>query len=212
MVKSRFRKFLNIKIFIPPLVFQPREETEFWTKKVIQELKKERPKKIFCLDLFCGTGCIGISLAKNIKNLFCDFGDIEKNALLATKINLELNKIERNQARVVETNVFSNIKRKYHLVVANPPYIAEDRTFEVQKEVLKKESFLALFGGKDGLFWIKKFLKEMKNFLTKNGKVYFEFDPYQKIKIERILKKYFKKFKFFKDQFKKWRFCKIVNL
>ena len=212
MVKSRFRKFLNVKIFVPPLVFQPRKETEFWTKKVIQDLKKERIKKLFCLDLFCGTGCIGISLAKNIKNLFCDFGDIEKKALLATKINLDLNKIERNQARIVETNVFSNIKRKYHLVVANPPYIAEDRTFEVQKEVLKKESFLALFGGKDGLFWIKKFLKEMKNFLTKNGKVYFEFDPYQKIKIERILKKYFKKFKFFKDQFKKWRFCKIVNL
>ena len=70
---------------------------------------------------------------------------------------------------------------------------------------------MALFGGKNGLFWIKKFLKEVKNFLTKNGKVYFEFDPYQKIEIEKILKKEFKKFKFFKDQFKKWRFCKIVN-
>ena len=211
MVKSRFRKFLNVKIFVPPLVFQPRKETEFWTKKVIQDLKKERIKKLFCLDLFCGTGCIGISLAKNIKNLFCDFADIEKNALLATKINLKLNKIEKNQARVIKTNVFSNIKRKYDLVVANPPYIAEDRIFEVQKEVLKKESFLALFGGKNGLFWIKKFLKEVKNFLTKKGKVYFEFDPYQKIEIEKILKKEFKKFKFFKDQFKKWRFCKIVN-
>lgn len=69
---------------------------------------------------------------------------------------------------------------------------------------------MALFGGKDGLFYIRKFLKEAKNHLNKNGKIYMEFDYIQKREIERLLKKFsYKNYKFNKDQYNKWRWVEI---
>jgi release factor glutamine methyltransferase len=80
-----------------------------------------------------------------------------------------------------------------------------NRISEVQKEVLQKEPATALFSGKNGMLWIKKFLKEVKNHLNKKGVVYMEFDSFQKEKIEKILKKEGFIFSFRKDQFKKYR-------
>jgi release factor glutamine methyltransferase len=99
--------------------------------------------------------------------------------------------------------------KRYDIIFANPPYVALERINEVQKEVLQKEPAVALFAGKDGMFWIKRFLKEVKKYLNKNGAIYLEFDPQQKEKIEKILKKEGSKFQFRKDQFKKYRWLKL---
>ncbi|PIR02024.1 MAG: protein-(glutamine-N5) methyltransferase, release factor-specific, partial [Candidatus Nealsonbacteria bacterium CG11_big_fil_rev_8_21_14_0_20_37_68] len=76
--------------------------------------------------------------------------------------------------------------------------------------VLKEEPKIALFAGKDGLFYIEKFLKEAKNFLKKTGVIYLEFDPKQKEAIKNIIKREgYSSFQFRKDQFKKYRWAKI---
>ena len=63
------KQFLDLQIKIKGKVFQPRIETEYWVKKVIEKLKKKKIKgKKMVLDIFCGTGCIGISLLKNFRN------------------------------------------------------------------------------------------------------------------------------------------------
>ena len=177
------------------------------------------------LDVFAGTGCIGIAILKNIKNANVDFVDISKEAIEQIKINLKLNKIEQKRYEIFQSNLFEKIKgRKYNFIFANPPYVALNRIGEVQKEVLKKEPSQALFAGKDGLFWIKKFLKKAKKYLKKNGKIFMEFDPKQKVGIKKILKKDSNppttlpskarapklKFQFKKDQFKKFRWLKIT--
>jgi len=210
--EKSFIKFLNCKIDLRKKVFIPRIETEFWVKKAINELKIENCKlKIDALDIFAGSGCIGIAVLENIKNSFVDFVDIDKKAIGQIKINLKLNKIPRERYRIYKSDLFEKIKNKnYNYIFANPPYVAKERLKEVQPSVLKYEPKTSFLAGKRGLFYIRKFLKEAKRFLKERGTVYLEFDPLQKKEIEDILKKKgYKNFKFFKDQFKKYRFVKV---
>lgn len=209
---GKIKKFLNCKIDLSKKVFEPRIETEFWVGKAIKEINQKienRKQKIEVLDIFAGSGCIGIAALKNIKNAKVDFVDISDEAIKEIKINLRLNKVPRSKYRIYKSNLFEKIKNnKYDIIFANPPYVALDRISQVQKEVLRKEPPAALFGGKDGMFWIKKFLRGAKNHLNRKGIVYMEFDPLQKGKIEKILKRGGFIFSFQKDQFKKYRWLR----
>jgi len=209
-----FTKFLNCKIDLSKRVFIPRIETEFWVKKAINKLKIENCKlKIDILDIFAGSGCIGIAIFKNIKNSFVDFVDIDKKAIEQIKINLKLNKIPRKRYRIYKSDLFEKIKNKnYNYIFANPPYVAKERLKEVQPSVLKYEPKTSFLAGKKGFFYIRKFLKAAKKFMKPGGIIYLEIDPQQKDEIKNILeKKGYKNFKFFKDQFKKYRFVKVEN-
>lgn len=203
-------KFLNCQIDLREKVLTPRVETEFWVKKIIGKLSfLEETEFLKVLDIFAGSGCIGIAVLKNIKNSRVDFVDIDKNAVKQIKINLKLNKISSRRYRVFQSDMFKKIKGKYSYILANPPYVAIERINEVQPSVLKNDPAVALFGGKEGLIYIRKFLKEAKRHLNKNGMIFMEFDPQQKNDIKDILEKEgYKKYQFFKDQFKKYRYLK----
>ena len=204
--------FLNCKIDVSKKIFQPRIETEFWVRKAIKEIEHALIRRspnlcVSILDMFAGSGCIGIAILKNIKNCRVDFVDIDERAIAQTKINLEENKIQAERYRIIKSNLFENLKSvRYDVILANPPYVAEERIAEVDEEVLRTEPWISFFAGKRGLFHIKKFFKEAKNHLKKGGVIYLEFDPKQKEEIESIFKKegYFD-FQFRKDQFKKYR-------
>jgi release factor glutamine methyltransferase len=212
--KRGFTKFLNCKIDLRNRVFIPRIETEYWVGGVIKELKIENCKlKIKVLDIFAGSGCIGIAFLKNIKNSFLDFVDIDKKAIEQIKINLKLNKISPKRYKIYQSNLFEKINNKnYDYIFANPPYVAKERLAEVQESVRKFEPKISWYGGKEGLKYIKKFLKEAKKYLKKNGMIFIEIDPFQKENVEKILRKEnYKKFKFCKDQFQKYRWLKIYG-
>ena len=208
-----YTKFLNCKIDLRNRVFIPRIETEFWVARAIKTIRtsniEHRTLKV--LDIFAGSGCIGISILKNVKNLLVDFADIDKKAIEQIKINLKLNKIPSQRYRIYQSNLFEKIKNKnYNYIFANPPYVAKERIKDVQLSVLKYEPKTSFLAGKKGFFYIKKFLKEAKRFMKPGGIIYLEFDPEQKNDILDILKKEnYKNFQFFKDQFKKWRFAKV---
>lgn len=203
-------KFLNCKIDLSEWNFMPRVETEFWVKRAIKKLNfLQETEFLKILDIFAGSGCIGIALLKNIKNSQVDFIDIDKKAIEQIKINLKLNKIPKNRYEIFQSDIFAKTKGKYSYIFANPPYVATEKIKDVQLSVLKYEPKIALFGGKKGLLYINKFLKEAKKFLTKNGLIFLEFSPEQKEDIKKILvQEGYKKYKFFKDQFFKYRFLK----
>jgi release factor glutamine methyltransferase len=219
------KKFLNCKIDISKGVFIPRVETEFWVKKSLKDCKlqiaKGKLEKPKFLDIFSGSGCIGIAILKNIRSSYVDFVEIDKNAIEQIKINLKLNKISPKRYRVIKSDIFAKLKGKpapyrtcsgagYDFIFANPPYVAKERLDEVQESVKKLEPKISWYGGRGGLKYIKKFLKEAKNHLKENGIIFMEIDPLQKEEVEKILKKEgYKKFKFYKDQFKKIRWVKI---
>jgi release factor glutamine methyltransferase len=208
------KKFLNCKIDTSRGVFIPRIETEFWAKKALKDCKlqiaKGKLEKPKFLDIFSGSGCIGIAILKNIRSSYVDFVDIDENAIEQIKINLKLNKISPKRYRVIKSDIFEKVKGKYDFIFANPPYVAKERLSEVQESVKKLEPKISWYGGRGGLKYIKKFLKEAKNYLKENGIIFMEIDPLQREEVEKILKKEgYKDFKFYKDQFKKIRWVKI---
>lgn len=250
--KKGYIDFANCKInlFYGPII--PRKETEFWVKKAIKQIQNSRLrqgyggqaklkiKNLRILDIFAGSGCIGIAILKHIKKAHLTFAEIDKNLIKQIKINLKLNKIPNSKYKVVQSDVFKNIKAGlvppkagYDYIFANPPYIALKNKHLVQKSVLDYEPHSALFGGKDGLFYIRKFLKDARKYLKPNGKiypvnqknmknvpssktginrVYMEFDCLQKRELEKLLKELnYTNYKIYKDQFKKWRWIEILN-
>ena len=69
---------------------------------------------------------------------------------------------------------------------------------------------MALFGGADGLYYIKKFLKQAKSHLNVSGKIFMEFDPPQKGDIQRLAKEYnYRRCEFHRDQYNRWRWAVI---
>lgn len=217
-----FTEFFGCKIDLSKKPLIPRPETEFWVEKAISEIT---PWRNFChgpiiLDIFSGSGCIGIAVLKHVKNLNVDFADIEENNLEQIKINLKINCIKPSKYRIIKSDVFNVInpssprllRAKYDFVFANPPYIATILRNRIQKSVLKYEPQKALFGGKDGLFYIKKFLKEAGRYLNPDGIIFMEFSPEQKKEIEKLILKYkYRNYKFYKDQNNKWRQVNIGN-
>ena len=203
--KNGYKNFLGVKIDLSKRPLIPREETEYWVNSFINE----NNKSIKCLDLFSGSGCIGLSVLKNIEESICDFGEIDDNFIEQIKINIKINDINSNRCKVLKTNIFSGINDKYDVILANPPYVAEDRKDEVGEDVKEFEPAIALYGGEDGMEIIRVFLMEAREYLNEDGSIIMEFDSEQKKEIEEIIRNIYSDYEFKKDQFDKYRFVKI---
>ena len=220
-----YANFFGCKINLSSKCFIPELETEFWVKKVIEKIQKPGAKyQINVLDIFAGSGCIGIAVLKHIKNSKVVFAEIDKNLIKQIKLNLKLNKIDSRRYRVIQSDIFKGILREsggkqgdskgiqFDYMFANPPYIPTKNKHLIQDSVYDYEPHLALFGGEDGLLYIRKFLKDARKFLTPGSAIYMEFDHLQKLDLERLLKElYYTNYKIYKDQFKKYRWICIKN-
>lgn len=208
-----FRKFLDchIDLSFRPLI--PREETEYWVEKAMKEIKSNfNNQKLKILDIFSGSGCIGIALLKHLPKSKVVFAEKYKKFLNQIKLNLTLNKIDRTRYKIVKSDIFSNIKEKFDFIFANPPYVSTKNVKKIQKSVLLYEPQKAIFAQKDGLYFIKKFLWQAHDHLKQNGVIFLEFDSSQKTSLEKLLKKAdYSKYQFFKDQFNRLRYLKIIK-
>ena len=208
-----FANFLGCKIDLSKKPLIPRKETEYWTAYAAGDIKKRidnSSDSLKILDVFAGSGCIGIAVQANVSNVLCDFAEKDANLIKQIKINLKNNFIRVPKCKVVQSDIFSKVKGKYDYILANPPYIPIKNKSKIQKSVLKYEPKEALFGGPDGLKYVGKFLKEAKTHLNEYGRIYMEFDSPQEKKIEKLLLKYkYRKWWFMKDQYGKSRWVVI---
>ncbi len=200
--------FLNCKIDLSQKPLIPRVETEYWLEKTIPIIKENFKgyETIKVLDIFSGSGCIGLAIAKNIKNSLVTFSDIENSNIKQIKINLKINQV-KNYKKIIKSDIFSKISSKYDLIIANPPYVPHSDAIKAPFEPLK-----AIKAGKYGLDIIKPFLSQVSSFLSKNGLFVMEFHPDQVKAIKTILIEHgFENFQFYRDQYGRYRYVIGIN-
>src|SRR3989344_412249 len=164
-----FVEFLGCKIDLSKKPLIPRFETEFWVEEVFGQMSNVKGQ-MSCLDMFSGSGAIGISIMRHIKNAHVTFVDSEQNCIEQIKINLKINKLSKKRYKVSQSNLFENLKSeiinhksfRFDYIFANPPYISNNQDTrlparqarnKIQKSVLLHEPRQALFGGNGGLLY-----------------------------------------------------------
>lgn len=205
-----WKPFLNTKIDLRYKPLIPRTETEYWVNIFIQKLKNHLNNRIInVLDIFAGSGCIGITVLKNIKNSHVSFLEIDRGMAKQIKLNLQLNKINPKRFNIVISDIFSNTREKFDYILANPPYVPLSRIRILSKSI-SYEPQSAIFAKNHGLEYINNFLKFANNFLNKEGHIWLEHDSNQKEKIKQLLiKNKYVNFEFFDDQYGKNRYVVI---
>ena len=174
-------------------VLIPRFETELLVDKTIKYAKSIFNKKINVIDLGTGSGCIAISLKKNLDCNVTSL-DISKDALDVAKTNARLNNTEIN---FINKSMTENLSNNYDIIISNPPYIPYNGY--VEDKVKENEPNIALFASDNGLFFYKEILKKHLNNLNSPGIMAFEFGDNQKEALEVIILKLKLKYSFEND-------------
>lgn len=216
--------FLGCRIDLSQHPLIPRPETEFWTEKFIERTRHKpfvpilsesrildcpvgtishKPSRI--LDAFSGSGCVGIAILKHLPKSRVDFSDIDPKVLAGIKISARKNRIAPSRYLLIRSDVLKSVRGVYDAIVANPPYIAAKKY--IQPSVLKYEPHKALFGGQDGLRFIRALIVAAPKHLNPDGVLWMEHDPSQKKAIEKLLKtRRYRDIQFHKDQYRRWRY------
>jgi len=157
----------------------PRPETELLIYKVIDFLKN---KRINILDIGTGTGCILLSILKELNFSRGTGIDISSKAIKTAKINSKnLNLFSRSKFKVFDLNKYN--VGKYDLIVSNPPYIPSRDIKNLSKDIINYEPLVAFDGGIDGLDLIKKVIYKSNHLLKRKGLLALEvgYNQYQRV-------------------------------
>jgi release factor glutamine methyltransferase len=182
--------FCGLDFEVNANVLIPRPETEElvdWIIKSNSKSKKYKDLKI--LDIGTGSGCIAISLAKNIPNAQVYAIDVSEKALATAKKNAELNNVN---VTFISQNILQteDLKQQFDIIVSNPPYVRNLEKEEIKKNVLDNEPHLALFvEDNDALIFYKKIAELAQKNLTENGQLYFEINQYLGAEMINLLEK-----------------------
>lgn len=174
--------FYGLKFKVNQHVLIPRQETEELVHLILQDARKrDASSPIHLLDLGTGSGCIAITLAKNLPNAHLIAVDISENALSVARENADLNGvknitfIQKNMLEIA-ADFFPN---SFQYIVSNPPYITIKEKTEMRPEVLLHEPHLALFVPEnDPLIFHKKIAELSLLFLAENGLVVSEINEF----------------------------------
>ncbi len=193
--------FYGLEFEVNSTVLIPRPETEELVDWIIKDCFVPRnDKNIKILDIGTGSGCIAISLAKNIPNAQVFAIDVSEKALATAQKNAEINEVNVTflLKNILET---SDLKRQFDIIVSNPPYVRESEKQEIKKNVLDNEPHLALFvEDNDALIFYRKIAELAQKNLSQNGQLFFEINQYLgKEMLELLEKMNFKNIELRKD-------------
>lgn len=165
-------------------VLIPRFETEELVEKTIKRINDKFDKKINILDLCTGSGCIAITLKKEL-NSNVTATDISSDALEVAKENIKLNNVD---IKLINSDLFNNIEGKFDCIISNPPYISYDE--EIDELVKNNEPDIALYAPNNGLYFYEEILKNIKNYLNNEFIIAFEIGYKQGNDLVKITNKY----------------------
>ena len=177
--------FYGRPFYVGPGVLVPRADTETLIEAVLENLKEKETPEI--LDLCAGSGCIGITLAKEKENSKVLMVEKFDEAIRYAKRNIERN--SAFNAEVEKGDIFESAfsDRKYDIIVSNPPYIPQAEMDEISPET-KFEPETALLAEDEGMQFYKAITENYKNSLKENGVIAFEVGINQSERVAELLK------------------------
>ncbi len=161
------QEFMGLEFEVNEHVLVPRQDTEVLVEHALQILKDGDS----VLDLCTGSGCILLSLMKLGPLLNGTGADISREALEVAKRNRDRLGV---QAQFIETDLFSNISKKYDVITSNPPYIPTGIIPKLMPEVREHDPYIALDGKDDGLWFYERITEEAPKHLYRNGYLIYE--------------------------------------
>lgn len=179
--------FYGNTIKVDKNVLIPRFETELLVDKTIKKAKEIFPnKKIDIIDMGTGSGCIAVSLKKEL-NCLIDAIDISREALNVASSNAKINNVDIN---FINSDMTTYRDKKYDLIISNPPYIRHDE--EIMDIVKNHEPHIALYAEDNGIYFYKKIIDSIPYITKDKYLVCFEIGCTESQDIVDYIKKHLK--------------------
>ncbi len=159
--------FMGLPFLVRPGALIPRQDTEALCEYALKEAKARGYKS--ALDLCCGTGCIGVSLAK-LGGMDVTMSDLSPDCVSLARENAQRNGVD---AIVLQGSFFAPVQGRFDLIVCNPPYLTGPDMSVLQPEV-RYEPPLALYGGEDGLTAYRAIRAAYKPYVAPGGMLLLE--------------------------------------
>ena len=177
--------FMNLEFKVNSSVLIPRPETE----ELVRLMLKEDLDGKEVLDIGTGSGCIAISLTKNLHNAKVSALDISKDALEVALENAELNNVN---IEFIHADIFEyQSDKKYDVIVSNPPYVLESEKMLMKQNVLNYEPEIALFVDDiNALKYYESVIKFSLNNLNSQGQIFFETNENYKDELNKLAQNY----------------------
>lgn len=178
------QEFMKLNFYVDNNVLIPQPDTEILVERAL-EICDKYSNGIKVLDLCTGSGAIGISIAKNVKNAKVFATDINNTAIDIAKKNAIQNNVDNIE--FIVSDMFENIQEKqFDIIVSNPPYIETDVIKTLPAEV-RNEPVIALDGGENGLKFYEIIVSEYKKYLKKDGYLLLEIGYNQAKSVGKLL-------------------------
>lgn len=207
-------EFYGYPFLVDENVLIPRPETEELVEWIIAE-NKHKTQNINILDIGTGSGCVPISLKKELPSATIYTIDVSKKALKVAKQNAKINEVDIHfiEADILKTKNFTSLflsEITFDVIVSNPPYVRNLEKQEMNNNVLQNEPHLALFvEDNNPLLFYNKIADLAKHHLTKDGDLFFEINQYLGEETVKLLEeKGFANIILKKDHFKNNRMIK----
>ena len=200
--------FRSLTLNVNENVLIPRQETEELVDWMIEDFRDNSIKKNI-IDIGTGSGCIAISLAKELKNNMIYGLDYDDAILDLAKQNSKINNVNVNFFRK-DINFLNSLNLKIDVVVSNPPYVLKEEKKTMRLNVLDYEPHTAIFvNNEDPLKFYRLILDYAKSNLKKSGLIYFEINPLLFNELKKLIHQYNFKIKRRIDIFGKIRMLRL---
>ncbi|MCD8355457.1 MAG: peptide chain release factor N(5)-glutamine methyltransferase [Clostridia bacterium] len=166
--------FYGNRFFVTPDVLIPRGDTEWLCDAAVQAARAMWNPRV--LDLCCGSGCIGISIALAVPGSQITVLDYSEAALEVTRKNAALHHVKEPKLKIRQGDALQpdSIDGIFDIIVSNPPYITAQEMAELDRSVDAYEPHLALYGGTDGLDFYRAMAERPAFQLAEGGKLFAE--------------------------------------
>ena len=185
--------FMGYKFNVTPDVLIPRPDTEILVSSAVSHVISNNKDEWNILDLCTGSGCVGISISKeleSVNNVYVTASDISKDALKIASANGR--NLKADNIEFVQSDLFNKFDgRKFDIIVSNPPYIPEGNLVELHDEVRLYEPFIALCGGDCGYEFYYKINDSVRDYLNKDGHLFVEVGYDQSQYVSHIFSEFF---------------------